>query len=143
MNPSLEFIDEYEHFNQDSNFILMPKQKKQSSFMKPDSAIGSNFKLKKQSKQNMNTSFSKSRRKCIDEIFPQINLKSKSENQLIHKKSNKNHSNWHLGSQSSDFDDLPRRFQNKGSSSSNEYETMSDLQSVNEIYPLEKLNILY
>jgi len=121
----------------------MPKQNKQSSFKKPSSAISSNFKLKQPSKPQITASFSKSRRKCIDEIFPQINLKSISENHLINKKQNKNNNEWYIGSYSSQFENFPRRFQNKGSSSSNEYETLSNLQSVHEIFPLEKLNILY
>lgn len=146
MNPQLEFINEYERLNQDSNFILMPKQPTQLDdilSIKHEMTFSSNFKLKKPTKPQIKTSFNRTRRKCIDEVFPQINLKSGAENDqdMINKQKS---CNMRIASFSSHFnDDLPKRFQSQGSSSSSEYETLNNLQAAQHIYSIEKLNILY
>ena len=101
--------------NHDSNFILKSKKETDQSEIKKNQ-----FK-------------SQSKRKCIDEVFPQINLKKELLNHLNNRinnnNNNNNNNNERFGSYSSNC---------FSSESSNEYDGLNDID-----YPLEKLNILY
>lgn len=125
----MSFVNEKERLNEESNFILKPKQESIAALTRQDYLT---TKIKKSKPQ----SFMKSRRKCIDEVFP-INLKSGTfnHNQLV---TNRMQGlNWLFGSLNSN--DLSKR--SNCSSSSNEYEALNNIQIID--YPLEKLNILY
>jgi hypothetical protein len=128
------------------NFILKTKQDSENTFIRIK-----NKHLNKQKSSNLKT-----KRKCIDEVFPQIDLKAQSS--LITNSSltpiafsSNMEMNWLLGSSTKLNDSNTKLYERNSSySSSNEYETINDYDNNNNLnnnnnddYPLEMLNILY
>lgn len=141
----------HSNISNDSNFILKPKQEtRENTFIRVKTK-----QINKQKSCNLKT-----KRKCIDEVFPQIDLRSQSLitntlNSIASNSANCNSSNkmnWFFAS--STTNDASKRFECNRSYSSNEYEAINDDDNnnnnneeeddnLNNDYPLEKLNILY
>lgn len=135
--------------NKNSNFILKTKQDAENTFIRIK-----NKHINKQKSCNLKT-----KRKCIDEVFPQIDLKAQSSSITnssltpIAFTSNME-MNWMLASSTKLNDFNTKRYERNSSYSSNEYETINDYDNNNNLnnnvsnnnvtdFPLEKLNILY
>jgi len=113
--------------NHDSNFILKTKKETLKKLVQNESELKKPYQFKA----------AQSKRKCINEVFPQINLKTELLNHFNNNRNNNNNNNiikninnnQRYGSYSSNC---------LSSESSNEYDCLNDID-----YPLEKLNILY